>query len=403
MDVALVQPHVSFHPLAKDRPPTVTTISFTPSEMFGAAARCSHLIPVDPTLVTPESKIVKALVREYVDDHSADFAILRTANTLKDYVKGYLAGTVAAGLAYLVMVREGYVWAGHFEILKGGNPASRRRPDFVFAAPGGDIALMESKGSRSYSRKAFHVMVEDGYKGQVEPHIGFSVGGATASHGFSIGSYLKSKKKAEFHIHHTAQPVIADDPVDQDPPEAQSVEAIMRANYATVFSLVHSPDLGRAILRGETRHRVGFIEFDWRGLTWWAARPEERALNLGTAITEEYIFAIEASRARTVLSHFLEPFPDQPDLILPRLPIERFGEESAPEDDSGAIFPDGLAVVSRIATLTGDITRWRSQQWMAAMTRGVSWDEFEQQPYEAYMYTETAAEAEEPKPLLENW
>ena len=57
-------------------PPGVSTISFTPAEFFGAAARCCHLHVINPLLVTPESAMVKALVEQYVDDQKTDFAIV---------------------------------------------------------------------------------------------------------------------------------------------------------------------------------------------------------------------------------------------------------------------------------------------------------------------------------------
>ena len=56
------------------RPPGVTTISFTPSEFFGAAARCCHLHTINPALVTPESAMIRALVEQHVDDNKNTFA-----------------------------------------------------------------------------------------------------------------------------------------------------------------------------------------------------------------------------------------------------------------------------------------------------------------------------------------
>ena len=44
------------------RPPGVTTVSFTPAEFFGAAARCCHLNIINPVLVTSESAMIRALV-----------------------------------------------------------------------------------------------------------------------------------------------------------------------------------------------------------------------------------------------------------------------------------------------------------------------------------------------------
>ena len=88
--------------------------------------------------------MIAKLVEQHVDDFGDDFAILASARSLKDFVKSYFVGTVAAGLAYLVMINEGYVWADHFENIGGGNPTHARKPDFAFGMAGTGVALMES-------------------------------------------------------------------------------------------------------------------------------------------------------------------------------------------------------------------------------------------------------------------
>jgi hypothetical protein len=159
------------------RSPGISTINFTPAEFFGAAARCCHLRVVNPRLVTPESLMIQTLVEQYVDDVSTDFAILKSADQFKDYVKSYFAGTIASGISYLTMIADGYVWSDHFENVGGGNPSAKKSPDFVFARNGqNDVALVESKGTRSANSAAFDSTVKDGYIDQVEPHLGYSVG-----------------------------------------------------------------------------------------------------------------------------------------------------------------------------------------------------------------------------------
>src|SRR5438552_3789389 len=79
-----------------------------------------------------------------------------------------------------------------------------RTPDFVFSRPGAaDVALVESKGTRSATVSGFDTTVRDGYTKQVEPHLGHMVGTATASHGFCIGGWLTDPAKAELNVHHT--------------------------------------------------------------------------------------------------------------------------------------------------------------------------------------------------------
>ena len=106
------------------RAPGVSPILFTPAEFFGAAGRCCHLHVINPALVTPKSAIVKTLVEQHVDDTNSSFAVEASADNFKDYVETYFTGTVAAGIAYLAMIKDGYTWSDHFENIGG---ATRRR------------------------------------------------------------------------------------------------------------------------------------------------------------------------------------------------------------------------------------------------------------------------------------
>jgi hypothetical protein len=63
-------------------------------------------------------------------------------------------------IPYLVMIRDGYVWADHFEQLKGGAAGVTATPDFVFSRPNdAAVALVESKGTRSARQNAFETTV----------------------------------------------------------------------------------------------------------------------------------------------------------------------------------------------------------------------------------------------------
>ena len=79
-----VKPHTSNAAGIIGRPPSIQSFNFKPAEFFGAGARCSFTHLVNPTLVTPESEMVKYLVREHIDDSKKDFAIQSSADDLKD-------------------------------------------------------------------------------------------------------------------------------------------------------------------------------------------------------------------------------------------------------------------------------------------------------------------------------
>jgi hypothetical protein len=100
-------PHQSNDPALIASPLKNKTVKFTPAEFFGAAARCCLLHLVDPTLVTAESAMIKDLVEPHVDDTNNDFAVEKTADNFKDYIKSYFVGTVAAGVAYLAATGDG--------------------------------------------------------------------------------------------------------------------------------------------------------------------------------------------------------------------------------------------------------------------------------------------------------
>jgi hypothetical protein len=305
--------------------------------------------------------MVKSLVEQHVDNTSHDFAVLTSADQFKDYVKSYFAGTIASALGYLAMIADGYVWSDHFENIKGGNPAVRRSPDFVFARPGQpDVALMESKGTRSATSGAFDATIKDGYVGQIEPHLGYSVGTATATHGYSIGSWLTSTTKAELNIHHT-DAVSAVPP--GAPPPSGSIAAVQQNNYATAFRLAHSEQLSQQIRSGDIPEEIPFYQFEWLGRKWLTSRMIRGWFDHGDARYKQSLdrlaysdfffpyarfyptFAVDRSCADGLLKALSgfwpedAPFPIEP---LPEtLRKEARGGEAAA---AAAIFPDGLAV-----------------------------------------------------------
>lgn len=246
------------------RIPSNKPIHFTPLEFFGAAARCSHLHSVNPALATPESLMIAALVEQYVDDAGTDFAILSAAGNFKDFVKSYFVGTVASGLAYLAMIQDGYHWADHFENVTGGNPAIKRSPDYVFSGKGTGTALLESKGTRSSGLTGFDSTVEAGYLGQVEPHLGHTINGVCATHGYAIGSWLTSATKAEMLIHHTQPVTGSGGGNDTDNPSLK----VQQHNYATAFQLVQGSQLSKRIRQGRIESVPSMLRFYWLERSW---------------------------------------------------------------------------------------------------------------------------------------
>ena len=354
--------HFNPNPNLIRRSPTKKSISFTPLELFGAAARCSHLSFVNPLIATAESNMIAKLVELHVDDTSVDFAILASADNLKDYVKSYFSGTVATGLAYLAMINESYVWSDHFENAGGGNATYGRKPDFVFGSPSAGAALMESKGSRSGALTGFDSTVRDGYIDQVEPHLGCHVGGVMATHGYCIGAWLKSASKGELRVHHTEVPAHDGHSGDAALP---ILTTIQRHSFATAFSLSHSPQLGADLRRGESRSReVGFFRTHWLGRDWLTnfglVAPDWSHFGMwplflshhwteahSVPLLGPHIFAIEETIATAALRSFLTAEEALTEVAGDIAPLEESVRNAARDYRSGiggAAFPDGLAI-----------------------------------------------------------
>jgi len=112
-------------------------------------ARCSHLHSINPDAVTLESESCRHLIAHHVDERPDEFSLLASAKRLKDFSRTHLVGVVGAGVAYLQMIRDGYVWCDHFEnqLLLQTAP-TKRSPDFVFSRPNhADVAITESKAT----------------------------------------------------------------------------------------------------------------------------------------------------------------------------------------------------------------------------------------------------------------
>lgn len=343
--------------------------SFSPLELYGAAARTSHLTTINPLIVTPESEIIRTLLEQHVDEAGTDFAILKSAGAFKDFVKSYFSGTVAAGLAYLAMVRSGYVWADHYENLVSPTKKSKS-PDFVFTGDGTGTCLMEAKGTRRASVHGFEGRIDRGYVDQVEPFLGSTIGGARVTHGYCIGAQMNSPLKADLRVHHTALPANTgtSKPGFDD---GRAPALVQRGNYARAFLLAHGPGLNRALRLGEGREEIEFLRFEWQGRRWLTRYLPAR---VGFSINEfeveiltfDMVFAVEEQVADKVLHRFLGTGPL--DDLAPGVARPDLGDVIAAShegDRGGAAFPDGLALVRNLP----DFDKVSAVKWVSG--RGV--------------------------------
>lgn len=87
---------------------------------------------------------------------------------LKEFVGTTYTGVLGAGLAYLRMLHDEYVWKAHYEELKlSAGGVAQAEPDFAFAKAG-DIALVEAKGTGKNLDAAI-TAAKNGYLRQIDP------------------------------------------------------------------------------------------------------------------------------------------------------------------------------------------------------------------------------------------
>lgn len=355
-NLGLVDGHLNF-----------SEFEFTPAELFGAMAQCSHLHTFDPWGASVEWTMAQVLVQHHVDDTTREFETLKSVNSLKDFIKGGLAGAIAAGMAYLTMIKNGYHWHAHFEKVAFGNTKVKKRPDFVFLGDHLNAALVESKGSATGSLSSLDKRTEEGYVNQVEPHLGITSHGVVADRGFCIGTFIKPKSKAQVRVHRTSVPAPARF-TPPSPSRSPTAGAIVRADISRIFSMVHSPQLGLAVMSGEPTPNIRFWRTTRYGHNWLFSPtlfPEFVTL---FGLPFGWILAIEESIAERALSVItseknvpsIGQRPD--DSLKSRIfediePFLAWSNLTGTRDFADAFFPDGLAVLSA-SMIDFDLVRW---------------------------------------------
>lgn len=179
-------------------------------------------------------------------------------------------------------------------------------------------------------------------------------------------------------IHHTAAP--GGGRSAGVPSYSQGARApILRANYVTAFNLAFGVAAGGSLQRGDPGDRdLVLLRFRWRERSWLTAVSsvfppsweefafQDRASRwkTGAAFADRTIFAIESGIAEQVLSTFLsrtrDPYAEGIQPLHYIAPGE--GEHGWREEEDGAVFPDGLALID----LGGfepklELVRWNSE------------------------------------------
>jgi hypothetical protein len=150
----------------------------TPGAFAAACARACSLTAAGPSVIQAIAKSTQELLYIFIDEDPPDpLQILADANSLADAKLVGLAHDVGAAVADLYLDRLGFHWrANGKSVIKSGSV-----PDMFYdngragTASVVDVVAVEAKGSMSKGGtigKIHSKTYKDGYRRQVEPHLG---------------------------------------------------------------------------------------------------------------------------------------------------------------------------------------------------------------------------------------
>jgi hypothetical protein len=174
--------------LSFSAPIPLQRISFSPKQLYGSVARTKALPGAPLDLVRALAASARMLIEQLVDNTPPDFAFTSSVLLFADAMRTSFSGDIGAGITDRYMESLGYVWRDNARsIVPTGEVA-----DFVYDGPptgAAGVVLAEAKGSitPTVTPNAIASTVSDGYRRQVEPHIGTAPHGTTILHGYAVG------------------------------------------------------------------------------------------------------------------------------------------------------------------------------------------------------------------------
>jgi len=227
-----------------------TSAVITPVALFASMARCAALRRVAPAITAALVTGSTALLEVLVDDNGPDFNVEADIDDLADFEHTGLAGRVGNGFTDVYMSVLGYAWRDLASALvsTGG-----RLADFIYDGvpiAGYGVALVEAKGSLSASATQPNVTARarNGYKTQVEKHLGASSVAGQIVHGYAVSfGAVPPRLGATSHVVQTSPPSI---PAVFPPSPAGSAAIPLTTpvaarlafgNYRAVFMLANAP------------------------------------------------------------------------------------------------------------------------------------------------------------------
>ena len=252
-------------------------INFSPRQLYGSIARTKALPGASIGVVRALANSAQMLIEQLVDNTPQDFAFTTSVLSFADAMRTSFSGEIGAGITDRYMESLGYVWRDNARsIVPTGQVA-----DFVYDGPPtkrAGVVLAEAKGSitSTVTPNAIATTISNGYRNQVEPHIGTAPGGTTILHGYAIGIGSRPGDPTS-HIHVEEPSVVdpaglADQPLRQAAirPAGQPVTVIENA-----LTMKKGKD-GERTGRPKSRGRLGKLSLRLRAHGSGHSRPCHR-------------------------------------------------------------------------------------------------------------------------------
>ena len=306
------------------------------------------------------AQAMSQLMTDHVDDDPP--TALRFQNSvsrLADNARTFFSSCIGTGVADQYALALGYRFrCNSRELIPTG-----RAGDFIYdgpPVPTNSAVMIEAKGSlqANLNTAAFWRTVDQGYIGQVEPHIGQTYplangSGLTIVHGYAVG--CAAQVPLVDAIGHVVETVSATG--GSSPPGATvatgSSAQIALGNYQGIATLMGDDVLLRAIEDAKHGQRLKdrgrspqTRRFTWRGESFFMFEGEESLAAVHPDDTGGYIsrmppprFAMWGKVFLSLLSN-LQRLPEV--WTMPEVPAALRSNEF---NDGGAVLPDGLALL----------------------------------------------------------
>jgi hypothetical protein len=336
-------------------PAAQSKLDFTRAELCASMAMTNALSGLSGPAAISLAHAMSQLVTDHVDDIPATpLRFLDSLNYLADSTRSYFSACIGTGIADRYALALGYRFrCNSRELIPSG-----RAGDFLYDGsplPPNCAVMVEAKGSLqgNLSFSLFKQKVQQGYVGQVEPHVGKTyptpIGHSlTIAHGYAVGCAAKvPRADAIAYVIETAHAGIG-------PPHGDSLSGsadVALGNYQGVATLLgdellhqaiyeaRGGDSSKGVARTRRRHQIrwrghDFIVFDDSETTDRSRRRDSSKSRVPRLRFAIWLPAYEAILKNLADKSAIWRMPEVPRVLV-----------DSELNDGGAVLPDGLALL----------------------------------------------------------